>query len=156
MTGAAMRVHTRLTAVIFVLTIMLATTSAADAQRSSKPPRDPAKIQQKLQRSASLQRQAMQTLNDLGQAETLVKSAWSELKSAQDDMVINHSNMQFPDPLHNLNFGRSEQALALILGCIDTLKARDKWTDPTNEVAGVRNRLQQSLGLTNTLAAVTF
>jgi hypothetical protein len=156
MTVAAMSGHTRLTAVVFALTIVLATAPAADAQRSSKPPRDPAKIQQKLQQSASLQRQAMQTLNDLGKAETLVKSAWGELKSAQDDMVMNQSNMQFPDPLHGLNWQRSEQALAILLGCMDSLKARDKWTEPANEVVGLRNRLQQSLGLTNTLAAVTF
>jgi hypothetical protein len=141
---------------VLALTIMLAPASAAEAQRSSKPPRDPVQIQQKLQRSASLQRQALQTLNDPEQAEQLVKNAWTELRSAQDDMVINASNMQFPDPLFSANNRRAEQALALLLGCWDTLKLRDKWTDPNSQIAGVRGRLQQSLGLTNTVAATTF
>lgn len=150
-----MNAPTRLTVMVLALTVMLTAASSAVAQRS-KPPRDPAMTQKKLQRSASLQRQALQALTDPAQAELLVKNAWTELKSAQDDMVINASNMRFPDPLFNTNNRRAEQALALLLGCWDTLKLRDKWIDRDSEVAGVRGRLQQALGLTNVVAATTF
>ncbi|MDO8475205.1 MAG: hypothetical protein Q7W02_03235 [Candidatus Rokubacteria bacterium] len=150
-----MIVQIRFPAACLALAAALAAVPSAVAQ-VSKPPRDPVLIQRKLQQSAALQREALQTLKDPGQAERLVKNAWTELKSAKDDMVINASNMQFPDPLFNTNNGRAEQALALLLGCWDTLKLRDKWTDPSKEIAGVRGRLQQSLGLTNTVAATTF
>ena len=143
------------TAMFLGLAVVLTTVPAAVAQLS-KAPRDTAAIQRKLQRSVSLQRQALQTLNNPGQAELLVKNAWTELKSAQDDMVVNASNMQFPDPLFSTNNRRADQALALLLGAWDTLKLRDKWADPDNQIAGVRARLQQALALTNTVAATTF
>jgi hypothetical protein len=51
---------------------------------------------------------------------------------------------------------RGDRALALLLGCWDTLKLRDKWADPDSQINGVRSGLQQSLDFTDTVAATTF
>ncbi len=134
---------------------VLITVSPA-ATQLSKPPRDPALIQRKLQRSAELQREALQALTDPKNAERIVKNAYGQLMSAKEDMVVNASNVQFPDPLFAGNKARVDQALALLLGAWDTLKLRDQWSDPSSQVARVRNNLQQALRLTNTLLATSF
>jgi hypothetical protein len=146
---------TRLVAMILVPAAVLASASPAVTQ-PSKPPRDPAMIQRKLQRSAELQRQTLQALGDRERAEKLVASAWNELRSAIDDMTINKNNMKFPDPLFPANIKRVEQAFELVLVAWDALKARDKWTGDEGQVQGVRTKLEQALRLTNIAAATTF
>jgi hypothetical protein len=146
---------TRLVAMILALAVLLASASLAVSQYS-KPPRDPAMIKRKLDRSAELQRQALQALGDRPRAEKLVERAWTELKSASDDMIINASNMKFPDPLFGANNKRVDQALALLLGAWDAVKRRDQWTGEEGQVQGVRTNLEQALRLTNTVAASTY
>ena len=145
---------TRLMATILALAVILA--SAAPAATQGKPPRDPSMIQRKLLRSADLQRQALQSLGDREKAEKLVGSAWGELKSANDDMIINKNNTKIPDPLFGPNIRRCDQALDLVLLAWDALRARDKWTGAEAQVQGVRSRLEQAVRLTNTVAASTF
>jgi hypothetical protein len=145
---------TNFTAMGLALAVVLVTASPAAAQSSKS--HDPSVTQRKLQRSAELQRQALQALTDLGSAERLVKNAYDELKAAKDDMVIRASNTQFPDPLFPSNNRRMDQALALIQGAWDALKLRDKWSDPDSQVAGVRSNLQQALKLTNLVAATNY
>lgn len=146
---------TRLMAMILALAVILASASPA-ATQPSKPPRDPAMIQRKLQRGVELQRQALQALGDRERAETLVASAWTELNSANADMILNKNNTKFPDPLFGPNIRRLDQALELVLVAWDALKARDKWTGGEGQVQGVRTKLEQALRLTNTVAASTF
>ena len=145
---------TRFMGALLALAVILA--SAAPAATQGKPPRDPSMIQRKLQNSADLQRQAMQSLGDRERAEKLVGSAYNELKSADDDMVINKNNMKIPDPLFGPNIRRCDQALDLVLLAWDALRARDKWTGAEAQVQGVRSKLEQALRLTNTVAASTF
>jgi len=145
---------TRLMAMILALAVILA--SAAPAATQAKPPRDPAMIQRKLQRSADLQRQTLQALGDRERAEKLVASAYSELKSANDDMVLNKKNTKFPDPLFGANIRRLDQALDLVLVAWDALRARDKWTGDEGQVQRVRTNLEQAIRLTSTAAASTF
>jgi hypothetical protein len=125
------------------------------ATQLSKPPRNPASVKEKLEKSAELQRQALQALADLGRAERLVGNAWAELKAAKDDMVIIASNTKFPDPLSASNERRSDQALALLLGALDALKLRHQRSDPEKWVAGVRSNLEQALRITNTVIATS-
>lgn len=84
---------------------------ASPAVGQSRPPRDPAEIQKKIQKSAELQRQALQTLADPARAERLTTSAYAQLQSAYTDMVINSSNMKMPDPLAGINARKAQQAL---------------------------------------------
>ena len=137
-----------------VATVMVSASSAV--AQSGKPPRDPAAIQRKVQRSADLQRQALETLSDPAKAARLAGSAYIELKSAHDDMIMNASNSKFPDPVLDFNSKRTGQALGLVQVAADTLNTRDRWNDPNGAIAGVRSRLQQSLQLTNTVAAIGF
>ena len=122
--------------------------AAAQATRSS---RDPVEIQRKVQRSAELQRQALQVLGNPGQADRLIANAYSNLKSAQDDMIVIASNAKTPDPLFNLNIKKADQALVLIQVAGDALKSTLE--NPT-DVA--REKLQQALRVTNTLLATGF
>jgi hypothetical protein len=121
------------------------------AAQSSKPPRDPAAIQRKVQRSAELQRQALEALGNPAQALRLVRNAWTQLKAAQDDMVMNYTNMKPPDPMLNLGIRKTEQALPLIQVAGDTLQNRDE-----SGVEVARDRLQQALRITNSLLATAF
>ncbi len=145
---------TRLMGMILALAVILA--SAAPAAAQGKQPRDPAMIQRKLQRSADLQRQALQALGDRERAEKLVGTAYNELKSANDDMILNKKNTKFPDPLFGPNIRRCDQALDLVLVAWDALRAKDKWTGDEGQVQGVRAKLEQAVRLTNTVAASTF
>jgi hypothetical protein len=117
----------------------------------SKSPRDPVEIQRKVQRSAELQRQALQALGNPAQADRIIGSAYASLKSAQDDMVVNASNAKAPDPLLGLNMKKAEQALGLVLGAQDAFRGG---VENPAEVA--RERLQQALRVTNTLLATGF
>ena len=150
-----MNVLTRFVTVILGIATVMLSASSVVAQ-SGKPPRDPATIQRKVQRSADLQRQALEALSDPARAAKLVGSAYTELKSAHDDMVMNASNSKFPDPVLDLNSKKTWQALGLVQVAADTLNTHDRWSDPDGAIAGVRSRLQQSLQLTNTVAATGF
>ena len=72
----------------------LALTSSARAQAPALP-YDQADIQQKVQKSANLQRQALQSLTDVPRAESLVRGAWTELRAAQHEMILNASRAKF-------------------------------------------------------------
>jgi len=143
-----------LTLTLGIATVMLSVSSAV--AQSGKPPRDPAAIQRKVQRSADLQRQALEALSDPDKAAKLARSAYTDLKSAYDDMIMNASNSKFPDPVLDLSSKKTGQALGLVQVAADTLDARARWSNPVGAVAGVRSRLQQSLQLTTTVAATGF
>ena len=135
---------------IFVSTALLGI-STHPAATQSKPPRDPVEIQRKIQRSAELQRQALQALGDPARADRLITSAYASLKSAQDDMVINATTARLPDPLLNLNVKKADQALTLVQGAGDAFKGSAE-----NPAELARERLQQALRVTNTLLATGF
>ena len=91
-----------------VLTLMLLL-MAAPASTIAQPRRTSADIQAQVQKSAELQRQALESLTDPGRAERLISNAYAELQSAMSTMVINASAKKSPDPLLKLN----EQQLAV-------------------------------------------
>jgi len=105
-----------------VLLVLGLVAIASSAIGQSRAPRDPAEIQRKVQRSAELQRQALQALADPPRAERLVNSAYAQLQSAYTDMVINSSNMKMPDPLSAIHSKKAQQALTHLLSASDALK----------------------------------
>ena len=113
-----MNTHHRLVALALGI---FAVVSPALAQ-ASRPPRDPIEIQKKIQKSAELQRQALQNLTDPTRAERLITDAAVELQAAYTDIVINASNMTMPDPLSGINSRKAQQALSLLQGASDILK----------------------------------
>lgn len=138
----------------------LALTSSALAQAPALP-YDQADIQQKVQKSANLQRQALQSLTDLPRAESLVRGAWTELRAAQHEMILNASRAKFADPLFELNNRRAEQALGHLQQASDSLATQK--SVPTVRVDqeersagpsldGVRQHIEQAVRLTNGLA----
>jgi len=150
-----MNVFIRLTTATLAVAAVMVSPGLTAAQ-STRPPRDPANIQRKVQKSAELQRQALQTLSDPAKAAKLVGGAYTELKSAHDDIVMNDSNVRPRDPTLGLSGRRAEQALALVQVAWDTLNGHAQWSDPDGAVAEVRDRLQQALRLTNRLLATGF
>ena len=144
-----MRVFNRCSVVLLAIALVLNLPCPVPAQ--SKPPRDPVEIQRKVQRSADLQRQALQALGEPAKAERLITSAYMNLKSAQDDMVVNLTTMKPPDPMLGLNMKKTDQALSLVLGASDAFKGGVE-----NPADVARDRLQQSLRITNTLLATGF
>ncbi len=143
----------RLLATVLALAALLASFSSAVAQ-SGKPPRDLDAIQRKVQRSAAYQKQALEALSEPAKAAQLVGSAYTHLKAAQDDMVINATTAKSVDPIQQLNGRKVDQALSLVQQAADALVARG--SDPDNAVAVARDRLQQALRLTNSLLATGF
>jgi len=134
-------------ALFALLTILI---WATPVNPQSKPPIDPATIQRKVQSSMELQKQALQGLNDLPQAEKTVWNAYKQLSSAFNDMRL-VANTKSPDPVLDLNIRKAYQALGLIQQAGDALQAR---REGAAEVA--RDRLQQSLRITNLLLATGF
>jgi len=134
-------------ALFALLTILI---WATPVNPQSKPPIDPATIQRKVQSSMELQKQALQGLNDLPQAEKTVWNAHKQLSSAFNDMRL-VANTKSPDPVLDLNIRKAYQALGLIQQAGDALQAR---REGAAEVA--RDRLQQSLRITNLLLATGF
>ena len=142
---------------------------ASSAIGQSRAPRDLAEIQRKIQRSAELQRQALQALADPPRAERLVNSAYAQMQSAYTDMVINSSNMKMPDPLSGINSRKAQQALTHLLSASDALKnslsqpaaatpkdqeSADQAPDTSRAssyVEGARSSLDQALRLTNSM-----
>jgi hypothetical protein len=143
------------TAMLLALAAVAVTVSPA-ATQLSKPPRDPAGISRKLERSAELQRQVLETLANPGQAERIAANAWTQLKSAHDDMYVNNKYAQFPDPLYAGSDQRLTQALASLQIALDTLRAHGQWTDSAHEVERVRSNVQKALRLTNIVAQTSF
>src|SRR2546425_262654 len=148
-----MTMRNRLITTVLALAAMLASVSSTSAQ-SGKPPSDLAKIQRNVQRSAELQRQALEALSEPAKAARLVGSAYTQLKAAQDDMVINATTAKSVDPIQELNGRKLSQALTLVQQAGDALNTRSG--DPDSAVAVARDRLQQALRLTNALLATGF
>lgn len=138
----------------------LALTSSALAQAPALP-YDQADIQQKVQKSANLQRQALQSLTDVPRAESLVRGAWTELRAAQHEMILNASRAKFVDPLFELNNRRAEQALGHLQKASDflatqksapTVRADQDERSAGPSLDGVRQHIEQAMRLTNGLA----
>ena len=94
-----------------VLSLGAVAWAAPALAQSGRAQYDPADIQQKVQRSLSLQKQALQSLGDSNQAVTLVRSAWTELRAAQHEMIMNASVAKYVDPLFEMSNRRAEEAL---------------------------------------------
>src|SRR5260370_42478389 len=82
----------------------------------------PAEIQRKVQKSAELQRQALQNLTDPRRAEGLIQSAWTELRAAQHEMIINASGAKFVDPLFEISNKKAQEALVHLQTAGEALK----------------------------------
>ena len=146
--------------VVLWLAALVAASSAL--AQDSRPQYDPAELQRKVQRSAELQRQALQSLADPGKSAGLVREAWSELRAAQHGMVMNATRAKFVDPLFELNNRRAGQALGHLQQAGDALerqkglasaRASQEGTPAApSYVEGVRQQLEQALRLTNGLA----
>jgi phage host-nuclease inhibitor protein Gam len=76
-----------------VLTLMLLL-MAAPASSSAQPRRTSSDIQAQIQRSADLQRQALQILTEPERAEGLIGNAYAELQTALSTMLINASGQK--------------------------------------------------------------
>jgi len=131
--------------------------------QSGRPPYDPAEIQRKVQRSAELQRQALQTLTDPDRAEALVQGAWTELRAAQHGMIMNAGVVKYVDPLFDISNKKAEEALLHLQTAGDALKRSHSITGarvgqeesgplPPPYLDGVRRHLEQAVLLTNGLA----
>jgi hypothetical protein len=143
-----------------VLTLVLLLMSAP-ASTIAQPRRTSADIQAQVQKSAELQRQALESLTDLERAERLISNGSAELQSALSTMEINASGQKAPDPLLNLNVQRMRQALTHLQQASDTLKVnRARATVPQRAEGGtpaesgaylgvVRNSVEQALRITN-------
>jgi hypothetical protein len=145
-----------------VLTLMLLLV-AAPASTSAQPRRTSSDIQAQIQKSADLQRQALQILTEPERAERLIGRAYTELQTAMSTMLINASGQKSPDPLLKLNEQRMRQALSHLQQASDMLKAnrslatasrRQEGTPPAESGAYlgvVRNNVEQALRITSSV-----
>ena len=167
--GVAMRAFSAL--ILLTLSMILTGASPATGQTSTSG-RSQMEIQNLIQKSAALQRQALQSLNDPRRTERLVSDAYADLQAALSAMIINASGAKFPDPLLDVQRKRAEQALRLLQAAVDALKSdsgqpsagaprenQDKDDRPASSPSSpqasldlVRNNLEQALRLTSTLA----
>ena len=158
-TGPALR-YTCLA--LALLLSAFAAETPAHAQ-SRRPAYDPAEIQRQIQKSVQLQRQALQSLTDSGQAERLVRNAWTELRAALNGMTINASEAKFVDPLFDINSKKAQSALSLLQIAADSLKGNQSApaARPDQEggaqaqasyLDGVRRNLEEAVRLTNGIA----
>lgn len=147
-------------AVVLLAAIVAALPALA---QSGRPRYESAEIQRKIQKSAELQRQALQALTDPRRAEGLVQSAWTELRAAQHEMIMNASGAKFVDPLFDISNKKAEAALFHLQAAGDALKSNRSITGarPDQEeggqaqpahLDGVRGHVEQALRLTNGLA----
>jgi hypothetical protein len=145
--------------VALLLTLLASASAVAQAPH---PQYDVAELQRKVQRSAELQRQALQSLADPRKAESLVREAWTELRAAQHGMILNASSAKFVDPLFEMNKRRADQALSHLQLAGDALASQKGVTSPraqqeegapaaSSYVDGVRQHLEQAVRLTNGL-----
>jgi hypothetical protein len=157
--GAPPGLRYRCLGLALLLTLLASASAVAQAGR---PQYDVAELQRKVQRSAELQRQALQSLADPRKAEGLVRQAWTELRAAQHGMILNASSAKFVDPLFEMNNRRAEQALGHLQVAGDVLERQKGVTSPRAEqeegasaassyVDGVRQHLEQAVRLTNGL-----
>ena len=145
-----------------VLTLMLLL-MAAPVSTIAQPRRTSADIQAQIQKSAELQRQALQSLTDPERAERLISNASAELQSAMRTLMINSSSQKSADPLLDFNVQRMRQALAHLQQASETLKAhrppasapQGQEVTPTAEsrsyLGVVRNSVEQALRITDTV-----
>jgi hypothetical protein len=136
---------------------------AAPASTSAQPRRTSSDIQAQIQKSADLQRQALQILTEPERAERLIGRAYTELQTAMSTMLINASGQKSPDPLLKLNEQRMRQALSHLQQASDMLKAnqslatasqRQEATPPAESGAYlgvVRNNVEQALRITSSV-----
>jgi hypothetical protein len=147
-------------AVVLLATIVAAPPALA---QSGRPRYESAEIQRKVQKSAELQRQALQALTDPRRAEGLVQSAWTELRAAQHEMIMNASGAKFVDPLFEMSNKKAEAALFHLQVAGDALKSNRSITGARLDqeeggqaqpayLDGVRGHVEQALRLTNGLA----
>jgi len=147
-------------AVVLLAAIVAAPPALA---QSGRPRYEAAEIQRKVQKSAELQRQALQALTDPRRAEGLVQSAWTELRAAQHEMILNASGAKFVDPLLDISNKNAEAALVHLQLAGDALKSNRTITGARLDqeeggqaqpayLDGVRRHVEQALRLTNGLA----
>jgi len=144
-----------------MVAVLIAMSSAA--AQSPSLPGTPVDIQARIQKSAELQRQALQSLADLGQAERLTDNAYAELRAALSTMIIKASGAKFQDPLFDIQKRRGEQALTLLQVARDALHANRQDQRPKGQAEDgqpggsgsylekARSNLEQALRLTSTL-----
>ena len=123
---------------------------------------DAADVQRKVQKSLSLQKQALQSLSDSNQAVTLVRSAWTELRAAQHEMIMNASGAKYVDPLFEMSNRRAEEALGHLQAAGDALATNRSAGVRVNDedggqaanayLDGVRRHIEQAVRLTNSIA----
>jgi hypothetical protein len=147
-------------AVVLLAAIVAAPPALA---QSGRPRNEAAEIQRKVQKSAELQRQALQALTDPRRAEGLVQSAWTELRAAQHEMILNASGAKFVDPLFDMSNKKAEAALVHLQLAGDALKGNRTITGarldqeeggqaPPAYLDGVRRHVEEALRLTNGVA----
>ena len=153
------RRYVRLAMVVWLGAIAWAAPAVAQSGRAQY---DAADIERKVQKSLSLQRQALQSLSDSNQAATLVRSAWTELRAAQHEMIMNASGAKYVDPLFEMSNRRAQEALGHLQAAGDALatnprasgvRANDEDGDqPANPyLDGVRRHIEQAVRLTTAL-----
>jgi hypothetical protein len=131
--------------------------------QSGRPRYEAAEIQRKVQKSAELQRQALQALTDPRRAEGLVQSAWTELRAAQHEMILNASGAKFVDPLLDISNKKADAALVHLQLAGDALKSNRTSTGARLDqeeggpaqpayLDGVRRHVEEALRLTSGLA----
>jgi hypothetical protein len=144
-----------------VLTLLLLL-MAAPASTIAEPRRTSLDIQAQVQKSADLQRQALQILTDPERAERLIGNAYAELQAAMITMVINASGQKSPDPLLKINEQRMRQALSHLQQASDMLKVNRSLATASQRREGappestaylgvVRNSVEQALRITNSV-----
>ncbi len=118
-------------------------------------PRSQEDINNQIQRSAALQREALQALSDGAKAATLIDRARAELQGALSAMIINASKLKFPDPLLPIQRRKGEEALSLLQAAGDELKTHAAAQGQERAGANlqmVRGNIEQALRLTTALA----
>jgi hypothetical protein len=131
--------------------------------QSGRPPYDQAEIQRKIQKSVGLQRQALQALSDAKRAEGLLRSALTELRAAQHEMIINASVAKFVDPLFEITNRKAQEALVHRQAAADARQSNRPITGarldqegsgapPASYLDGVRQHIEQAVHLTSGLA----
>jgi hypothetical protein len=145
--------------VLTIVVLLLAAPAPAIAQQLTS-----IDIQAKVQKSAELQRQALQILTDQERAGRLISNASTELQSAMSAIVIKASGQKFTDPLLDINVQRMRQALSHLQQASDMLRVnrplvsapqRQEGTPPAESGAYlgvVRNSVEQALRITSNLA----
>ena len=151
-------VHRRLATVLTVaLGLALGTPAApARAQHTAPPPRSPMMIRGLIEKSLVLQREAVATLDDPDRAVKIVYDAYVQIRAAHGHLVINASNMKYPDPLFPSTDKRVSQVRSLILRAKWALDSRNQWSGKGNPIDVAREALGESIRVTQTILATTF